>query len=412
MARHSGVPKACLHRASGQAVVRLGGKDFYLGKWKSPEAQAAYHRKIAEWIAAGPYVAGVDDHPKGQWLTVLELVEAYCVHIARYYQRDGQPTREVLTIKAALRRVVALYGELPVTDFGPLALKAVRESMCAETIQTTGLPLARNTINRHVGRIRQMFRWGVENELIDGEIYHRLAAVRGLTYGRGGRETPKRRPAAMADVVAALPWLSPPVKAMVELQWVTGMRPGEVLIMRTADIDQSGPVVVIDGKEIQTWVYVPAHHKTECHGHDRRVAMGPRAQEALRPWLRPGEPEAWLFQPVETERQRWTALREARIAAGGGSGGSRKPHARRPARPLGVRYTTDSYRRAVERACAKAGVPVWTPHRIRHSFATLVRSEFDLDAARAALGHSDANVTLDYAELDLGRAAEVAAQLG
>ena len=41
-----------------------------------------------------------------------------------------------------------------------------------------------------------------------------------------------------------------------------------------------------------------------------------------------------------------------------------------------------------------------------------MRRQFGLDAARAALGHADANVTLDYAELDLAKAREVASQIG
>jgi len=320
----------------------------------------------------------------------------------RYYQRDGKPTTELLAVKASLKRMVALYADLAVAAFGPLALKAVRESMIGETVKHSGVPLSRSTINDHVSRIRRMFRWAAENELIDGEIYHRLLAVRGLAYGRGGRETPKRRPVARADVDAALKNLAPRVRAMVELQWTTGMRPGEVVILRTSDVDTSGPV----------WVYTPAHHKTEHHGHERRIALGPRAQEVLRPWLRPEDPNTWLFQPAEAEMSRRARLREARIAAGDGSGGSRKPRARRPRRPPGERYTTESYRRAVERACERAGIAVRTPHQLRHSFATRVRAAFNLDAARAALGHAGADVTLDYAEVDAGRAAEVTARMG
>jgi integrase len=398
MARPRGVPKAGLHRASGQAVVRLGGRDFYLGRWKSPEAEVAYHRRIAEWLSAGPYMAGADQRLE----TITELVDVYYAEAVRYYQRDGLPSGEALGVKVALGRVMAIYAETRVADFGPLALKAVRQTMIGQTVMRTGRALARTTINQHISRIRRMFRWAAENEFIDGEIYHRLLAVRGLAYGRGGRETPRRRPVSRADVDAALPWLSPQVRAMVELQWATGMRPGEAVTMRTADIDQSGPV----------WAYAPAHHKTERYGHDRRVALGPRAQEALRPWLRPEDPDKWLFRPEESEERRWEALRGARIIAGGGSGGSRKPHPQNPRRPPGERYTTDSYRRAIERACTRAGVAAWTPHQIRHSFATRVRAALGLDAARAALGHSDADVTLDYAEVDAGRAAEVAAQLG
>jgi len=61
---------------------------------------------------------------------------------------------------------------------------------------------------------------------------------------------------------------------------------------------------------------------------------------------------------------------------------------------------------------AEAGVEPWTPHLLRHSFATRVRRQFGLDAARAALGHAGAQVTLDYAELDWRTAEQVARRLG
>ena len=75
---------------------------------------------------------------------------------------------------------------------------------------------------------------------------------------------------------------------MVDLQRITGMRPEEVCIMRTGDIDRSGSI----------WVYRPGSHKTEHHGHDRKVYLGPKAQEILRDWLR-GDPDfAALMQAM------------------------------------------------------------------------------------------------------------------
>ena len=46
------VPKLGRH-ASGQAVVLPGGKDFYLGRFRTPEAQAQYDTLIAEWLSRG-----------------------------------------------------------------------------------------------------------------------------------------------------------------------------------------------------------------------------------------------------------------------------------------------------------------------------------------------------------------------
>jgi integrase len=71
---------------------------------------------------------------------------------------------------------------------------------------------------------------------------------------------------------------------MIEPQQLTGMRPGEVTIMRTCDLDTSGRV----------WVYIPSHHKTAYHGHSRQIYLGLRAQavllghQRLGNWLRSG----------------------------------------------------------------------------------------------------------------------------
>jgi hypothetical protein len=48
-----GIPSYVHHKASGQAVVRLNGIDFYLGRYGSPESKAEYARVTAEWLARG-----------------------------------------------------------------------------------------------------------------------------------------------------------------------------------------------------------------------------------------------------------------------------------------------------------------------------------------------------------------------
>ena len=58
---------------------------------------------------------------------------------------------------------------------------------------------------------------------------------------------------------AVLPHVSPQVGAMIWLQYWTGMRPGEVVIMRTCDLDMNGG----------TWVCRPMSHKTEHHERER-----------------------------------------------------------------------------------------------------------------------------------------------
>ncbi len=47
------VPKHRLHRASGQAVVTIAGRDTYLGPWKSAASRLEYEGLIGEWVAVG-----------------------------------------------------------------------------------------------------------------------------------------------------------------------------------------------------------------------------------------------------------------------------------------------------------------------------------------------------------------------
>ena len=75
-------------------------------------------------------------------------------------------------------------------------------------------------------------------------------------------------------------------------------------------------------------------------------------------------------------------------------------------------YDSSSYRRAIQRACEKSGVPRWHPHQLRHNAATALREQFGIEAARVILGHRSAAVTEIYAEVNRDRAIEVMGQFG
>lgn len=179
------IPKLSRHKASGQAIVRLSGRDFYLGPWGSRAARAEYDRLIAEWLAGGrrPPAACADG------ATVNELLAAFWDHAESYYRYpDGTPTGEIHSLRDSLKLLRRLYGHTPAGEFGPLALKAVRQAMI-------DAGWGRGNINRRVGRIKRVFKWGVENELIPPGVHHGLQAVAGLKAGRcGAKETPPVRP--------------------------------------------------------------------------------------------------------------------------------------------------------------------------------------------------------------------------
>ena len=67
------VPKYRKHRASGQAVVTLNGRDLYLGPHGTKASRVEYDRLTSEWLANGRNL------PTGQAndLTVAELLLRY-----------------------------------------------------------------------------------------------------------------------------------------------------------------------------------------------------------------------------------------------------------------------------------------------------------------------------------------------
>lgn len=101
----------------------------------------------------------------------------------------------------------------------------------------------RRQINKQSTRVKHVFRWAGSEELIEPTVFHRLQCVGGLRYGRSAaKESEPVRPVADAVVDATLPHMTPTVRAMVEMLRTTGMRAGELVLLRTCDLDTSGSV--------------------------------------------------------------------------------------------------------------------------------------------------------------------------
>ena len=390
-------PSLRLHKPSKQAVVTIGGKDHYLGPWGSRRAKVEYERLIGEWTANGGMGGGA-----GRAVTVAELVLAYRKFANTYY---AAPSREVAQIRLALRPLVEKYGHTFARDFGPLALKAVREVWIEAG-------LARRYINQRVGRIVRAWGWAVENELLPAGNWQALLAVKGLQSGRTtAKETAPVKPVSDAVFEATLAEIgSPQVRAMLQVIRITGARPGEVCIMRTGDIDRS----------VSPWEYRPQTHKTAHRGHERVIYIGPRAQAVLTDWLR-ADQEAFLFQPREAA----AAVRDAAHASGRSNAdraraarNKRAADARKRGRRAqnhrlpGERYTPGRLGHAVGRACERAEIKHWHPHQLRHAAATELRREIGIEAARVVLGHRSPVMTEVYAEVDRKRASAAMAKFG
>src|SRR5581483_5709251 len=238
------------------------------------------------------------------------VLNAYDLHIA-----GRQAPRELARVRRAIETVMALYGSTPAADFDQLALQAIRLHLLREEdrrLKNETRNLSRRYVNHLVKCVQQAWQWLESQKLVPNGAAAALRTVTALRSGDGGREMPLVLAVAPEVVEATLPHCNPVVAAMVRVQQWTGARPGELVTMRPADVSRSpaeklrvqlpdkNEIVVagLDVASVPVWVYAPATHKTRYRGKYRLIAIGPRAQAVLMPFLE-RESTAFCFSPRE-----------------------------------------------------------------------------------------------------------------
>lgn len=416
--RPKNVPSYRCYKPKNLGLVVLKGKQHYLGPYGTPESLAEYNRLIQEYLATTPTVADAKAAPEGA--TIGEVIVAFWEHAEKHYRHpDGTPSGELVNLKVALKPLRKLYSHTPARDFGPVGLRAVREEMVKSG-------LSRNSVNARINRIRRIFKWATSVELIPPGVVQALATVAGLQRGRTeAKETKGVGPVEVERVEATLPYLPRPIAAMVRLQLLTGMRPGEACAMRGRDLTPGEP----------NWTYRPESHKTAWRGRDRAILLGPKAQAVLAEFLG-DDRDAYLFRPEQAVAEHHARRGAARQSKPTPSERSKRV-TRAGAKHAG-KYQRNSYLNAITRACDRAFPhPTlgaikpkalteeqraelkgwkrknhWHPNQLRHTAGTLFRAKFGLEAAQAILGHAKADVTQVYAERDLAKAAEIISKIG
>jgi integrase len=398
------VPGYCKH-PTGQAYVRLNGQFKYLGKHGTPESKAEYARLIAEY--AKPEARQFyDKNERADAISVNELCARYLLHAESYYGED-----QLHIVHAVIRPLRTLYKELPAAEFGTKQLKAVRQHLIQQgdlrqkkSGEPVWKPLSRSYINRLVRYVRTVFKWGVSESLIDVAVWQTLLTVDAIKKGREKqvKETEKKKSIPSAAIAKTLEHLSATVSTMVKCQLLAACRPDEITIVRPCDIQAT------DNPNV--WLYQPYQHKNSWRDDDDKpIYFGPAAMELLKPYIQECESEEdYLFSPQRVMKQ-WNESRR-------GQGTFVKRNYTPKENPIGTakreHYTDDTYCRAVKRACAKAGVPVWTPNRLRHTRASELRDLFGLEAASFVLRHSDIETTQIYTERADKKHREVIAKVG
>jgi len=402
------------------AFVEIGGKRTYLGEWGSDESKKQYDRIVSEWLANGRQLA--PELEQSSQTAVLNVCHAFWEWAKnRHRKADGTPTPGQEHIRQALKPLLAFCPALPAADFGPKKLKNYREHLVKLK------SLSRETINAHVKIIKRMFRWAVSEELVPAELSQQLDTVEGFRKGEcDARESSKVRPVPPMMIEAVKPFCSRQVKALIDLQLLTGARAGELVNLRPSDFDKTG----------QIWIVRKIEHKTAHHGIHRELYFNHEAQDVLTEFLVNRAPEQYLFSPAEAEEERRAERHKERktpMSCGNTPGSNVVKH---PKRKPGEHYTVTGYRQAIARASRSAFPypseltieygPItkemhlarrkwikdhcWHPHQLRHNYATDVRRIYGIEASRIMLGHSAASVTEGYAEADRQKAIAIAAK--
>jgi integrase len=370
-------PRIYHHTPSGQDRVRVRGTDIYLGPHDSEVSRRAYARVCAD------LAAGRDPRPAvapGGGLTVAQVVLRWWAEEGPRYSERG---RERPMFRLALNPLMRLEGGTPAAALDAERLEGVRMAMATGSWLTAGerekrgsrypLGWCASVVNRRVVRIRTVWRWAERRRLVPAGSWAGLCALPGLAQNDARvRHSAPRKSATWGDTLSVARGCPAPVRTMLLLQWWSGMRSGEVRIMRPCDLDRSDPGV---------WLYRPSAHKNDWRGQARVVALGPKCRALLGPWLwEMKAPDAYLFPP---SRARGAPC-----------------------------YSPFTYAQAVRRAAGRAGVTGFTPYSCRHSCKDRITAACGLDAARSAMGQRSISSTDGYGtRADVEAAARAARRL-
>lgn len=347
------IPTYRLHKATGQAVAYVNRQEVYLGPHGSPESREAYS-SLLDRLRSGETETTVrraarERQSRRPAVPLNELFMRFILEELPKYA-----TAEQRCIKGAIKIARELYGDTDAAEFGPLRLRTVREAMVRKG-------WSRSFVNKEIKRLRMVLRWAVGWEMLPRTIVDALGDVKPLAAGDSeAPESIPRKAISAADIQAVKAMLCERHRDLVDLMLMTGCRSGELLSLTTGMIDRTGEI----------WRTDLERHKTRHQGKSRTLFYNPTAQMILRKYLQ-ADPDVRLF-----------TLRG------------------------------DTFSKAVKVACVKAGVPVFTPHWLRHTVATKLADEVGIEGAQRLLGHSQAAMTRHYSQAAERQAVAAVNRLG
>ena len=286
------IPSYILHKKTGRARAActdgLGQRHEKLlpGKFGSKESKEAFARLQLE-LSVRPIYAAADEG-----FGLAELFLAFHEWAKGYY---GANSKEVENLSRSIKPARELYGLTPAAEFGPRRLAVVREAMVKAR-------WCRQLINRRIGLLIRVFKWGASEELIPASVYQSVRTLPGLRAGKTeAREAKPVKPVADDVVKATLPVLPPHVRALVEILWHTGARPSEICSMTLSQLDRTATVWIYREHDIALLGAV----RRAVGPHRNRVDLSPHEAQDKTPRQGPHHP----IRPEGASRSRTSSRR-------------------------------------------------------------------------------------------------------
>ena len=346
-------------------------------------------------------------------VTVGELLDRYVAHVSKTGRsiREGKEHPDLRFI----RRVQVFlnpYKDWPAGDFGPDDLQDARDAMLAHEY-THGKKTKRYTrrgINDTIKWIRKIWRWAMGRQLITAEQMQGLEELGSLRMGdTDAPDNAKRKRVTKKEFEKVVGEVSSVVGDMLQLIWLTAMRPYEVCDMRPYDILRDDP---------DCWIYIPGRdrtpvgkHKATRHERVKVIPLTKPAQRILAARIKDFSSKEYIFSPAEAVDDflaEKAANRKTPLSCGNRPGTNQRKH---PMIQPGKKYTSDSLCDACKRGCRRAKVEPFVPYDLRRTMATGTRSALGKEAAKVLLGHARTDTTDIYLLEEVQEAIKVAKQL-
>lgn len=417
------VPKLKFDKCVGQYLVRWmkHRKPFfeYFGT-DEKEAELQYAAWKVEWVQAsvagkvrqaadttGFHVAAGLSPDISEEMSLGELGSKYTAWAQRNHTKNEAKNKRLF-----VEHVLNHVGDIYWSEFGTAQYMQLQEALIAEG-------RTRRRINVICSGVRTWLKWCYLQNLIGRQLHHDFKDVPHVRRDQGGvKESRKIKGIHWDKVQPVLDYMSPVVAAMVTVQFWSGMRPGEVCAMRFGELKFDDP---------DAWMYLPEAHKNSWRDHDLIKGIGRIGQQAMSPFLdRCEDDDDYVFRPIYA--MEWRAYlaeeassREDRACKVFPSEVKAREHRKQTRRAIWQDtlcpcYGANSYGQAVTYAFEKAerqnvSLEVWSPGRLRHGIATMLRQAGRMQDAKTLLGHKHISTTEIYAPQTMVEIANVVKDL-